>query len=190
MIPGLIRFSPCILYANTMAHCNLYTFNDIENGKTRMHSSRMRTARSLPYGGLLDKDPPPEQRPLDRDPSPSGPGQRPPGQRLPRPTLDRDPPWTETPLWIKRLWKHYLRKLRSAGSNKEQDFVHQRNTDFTQHFGNSFGKSFFFWGWLCVILLSISGNGYLEAILFQQLKCAIVSVFQESECLMIRYGRN
>ena len=90
-----------------------------------MHSSRMRTARSLPYGGFclvvsvwglsltettLDRDHP-GQRP---------PGQRPPGQRPPlteiplldrdlldrdpsrqRPPgqrpLDRDPLWTETP---------------------------------------------------------------------------------------------
>ena len=117
----------------------------------------------------LDKDP------LDRD--------------------SRDPPWTEThpgqrPPCGQTPVKTLPSQTSFAGSNKEQDFVHQRNTDFTQHFGNSFGKSFFFWGWLCVILLSISGNGYLEAILFQQLKCAIVSVFQESECLMIRYGRN
>ena len=43
---------------------------------TRMHSSRMRTARTLPYGCLPDRDP----LPLDRD----HPGQR-------------HPPWTETP---------------------------------------------------------------------------------------------
>ena len=64
-----------------------------------MYSSRMRTARSLPYGGglpnrdPLDRDPPGQRPPLDRDPLP--PGQRPPGtqttprtentgQRLPR----------------------------------------------------------------------------------------------------------
>ena len=52
-----------------------------------MHSSRMRTARTLLYEGLPDRDPP-----LDRDP-PSG--QRPPGQRptpYRDPSLDRDPP--------------------------------------------------------------------------------------------------
>ena len=51
-----------------------------------MHSSRMRTAHSLPYmGGLPDRDPQTET-PLDRDPPP--PGQRPLRQR---------PPWTKTP---------------------------------------------------------------------------------------------
>ena len=51
-----------------------------------MHSSRMRTARSLLYGGLPDRDTP-GQRPLDRDS---------PGQETP---LDRDPlSGTETPL--------------------------------------------------------------------------------------------
>ena len=70
-----------------------------------MHSSRMRTARSLPYGEVsmtenprtethLDRDPPGQRPPLlDRDPPP--PGQRsPPGQRLPR----QRPLWTNTPL--------------------------------------------------------------------------------------------
>ena len=95
---------------------------------TRMHSSRMRTARALPYGESpwqrpppwigtpsLDRDPLPGQRTppwtetplpgqrppfLDRDP----PGKRPPGQRPPRqrPPRQRPPqteiPWTETPL--------------------------------------------------------------------------------------------
>ena len=54
---------------------------------TRMHFSRMRTARSLPHGGLHDRDPldrdPPDRNPPDRDPP------------------DRDPwtetSWTETP---------------------------------------------------------------------------------------------
>ena len=73
---------------------------------TRMHSSRMRTARSLPYrGGLHDRDP------LDRDPSPrerppgqKPPRQRPPGQRYPRqrpPGLrlpGMETPWTGTDL--------------------------------------------------------------------------------------------
>ena len=85
----------------------------------------MRTARTLPYGDLPDRDPldidplnrpqratsqtetPQTETPLDRNPF----RQRcswtetPPRQR---------PPWTETPLpWThKHLWKHYLRKLR------------------------------------------------------------------------------
>ena len=50
-----------------------------------MHSSRMRTARTLPYGGFPDRDPP---------------GQRPPWTETP---LDRDtpgqrPPWTKNPV--------------------------------------------------------------------------------------------
>ena len=66
---------------------------------TRMHSSRMRTSRTLPYRrGLPDRDPPGQRPPLDRDP---------PGQRAPLETPwtenpHRDPPrqrtpWTETP---------------------------------------------------------------------------------------------
>ena len=72
---------------------------------TRMHSSRMRTARTLPYSrGLPGRDPlrqrPPGQRtPPQRTPPPDReplrqrpPGQRPPGQRTPTETpLDRDP---------------------------------------------------------------------------------------------------
>ena len=66
-----------------------------------MHSSRMRTAHSLLYGGLADRDPPgkrpPGQRPhpwtetppLDRDPTP---GQRPHRDPTDRDPLDRDPP--------------------------------------------------------------------------------------------------
>ena len=57
--------------------------------KKRMHSSRMRTARMLPYWDFLpDRDPPEQRPPLDRDP----PGQRPPGQRLPG---QRPPMWTD-----------------------------------------------------------------------------------------------
>ena len=78
--------------------------------KTRMHSSRMRTTRSLPYWGVSLT-----QTPLDRDP----PGQRPSPEQRPlwqRPPLDRTPPWTESPLdrdqplpWTDRcLWKYYL----------------------------------------------------------------------------------
>ena len=33
-----------------------------------MHSSRMSTARTLPYGGLPDRDPPWRETLLDRDP--------------------------------------------------------------------------------------------------------------------------
>ena len=43
------------------------------HAETRMHSSRMHTVLSLPYGGLPDREPP---------------GRDPPGQR---------PPWTDTP---------------------------------------------------------------------------------------------
>ena len=46
---------------------------------TRMHSSRMRTTRSLPYRG---------GSPPDRDPLSTIPG---------RMSPDRDPPWTESP---------------------------------------------------------------------------------------------
>ena len=103
------------------------------NLPTRMHSSRMRTTHSLPYGGLPDRDPLPGQRPLDRDPPPGqrthpldrdpSPGQRsttwteihhldrdpPPGQRSPWAETPRQrPPWTETPLdrdpWTETLW--------------------------------------------------------------------------------------
>ena len=60
----------------------------------RMHSSRMRTGLSLPYGGVSVTETPPRQRhpgqrspwtetPLDRD----HPGQKPPGQRPPTETL-------------------------------------------------------------------------------------------------------
>ena len=45
--------------------------------KTRMHSSRMPTARTLPYGGLPDRDPP---------------GQRPPWTKIPPPRTERPPP--------------------------------------------------------------------------------------------------
>ena len=94
------------------------TFNNgQEISKTRMHSSRIRTTRSLQYGGPpnrdpLDRDPlheqrppgqrPPGQRPLDRDPDRDPTGQRPPRWRLPwmenpfgqrlRPPLDRQTP--------------------------------------------------------------------------------------------------
>ena len=77
-----------------------------------MHSSRMRTTRALPYGGLcpgvnltetpLQRPPTPQTETplteihLDKDPQKRPLGQRPPllGQRLP---WDRDSPGTETP---------------------------------------------------------------------------------------------
>ena len=75
--------------------------------KTTMHSSRMRTARLLPYrgwglcpGGLRNKDPPGQRLPpLDRDPSDRDPNTETP-HRDPLWTetlLDRDSHWTETP---------------------------------------------------------------------------------------------
>ena len=55
-----------------------------------MHSSRMRTARSLPYGGVVSVTETPQ---TDRDPP----------QQTETPPTDRDP-WTETetPLWTDR----------------------------------------------------------------------------------------
>ena len=63
-----------------------------------MHSSRMRTARTLPYGGL-----PPTKTPLRQRP----PWTRPPPLDRPTPwtethTLHRDLPWAETP-WTETL---------------------------------------------------------------------------------------
>ena len=70
---------------------------------TRMHSSRMRTTRTLPYGGgFPDRPPSPGQSPppgqslpFNREP----PGQRPLEQRRPpdRAPPGQSPPWTETP---------------------------------------------------------------------------------------------
>ena len=78
----------------------------------RMHSSRMRTARMLPYGegGLSDRDPP-GQKLLDKDPQTETPwtenpldkdhpGQGPPRTKAPsgqRPLLDRDRPGQRHP---------------------------------------------------------------------------------------------
>ena len=50
----------------------------LKQDRTRLHSSRVRTARSLPYGGFRDRDPPTWTE------APPTPGQRPP--------LDRDLP--------------------------------------------------------------------------------------------------
>ena len=83
-----------------------------------MHSSRMRTARTLPYGDPLDRDLPPQRPPWTETPwtvttwtvSPSGqrtpwtedptPRQRLPWTESPQTEthLDRDSPWTVTPL--------------------------------------------------------------------------------------------
>ena len=78
----------------------IYILNGYTHYVTRMHSSRMRTARSLPYlwgslsGGLPGQRPwtetprtetPRTETPPDRDP----PGQRPPRTETPP---DRDPP--------------------------------------------------------------------------------------------------
>ena len=73
----------------------------IDKMLTRMHSSRMRTADSLPYEGVfltetpLDR-PPRDRDPLDRNPLDGKPcGQRPPWTEIP---LDRDTPRDPTPL--------------------------------------------------------------------------------------------
>ena len=68
--------------------------------ETRMHSSRMRTARSLPYrGGLnrnwMDRDSPAQRPPLNRDPL----WKETPGPRCPDRKPQTETRWTETPLW-------------------------------------------------------------------------------------------
>ena len=74
-----------------------------------MHYSRMRTTHTLPYGGspsqklpwtetnVLDRDPPPGQRPPPPGQIPPPPGQRPPppGQRPPPPGQRPTPLWTD-----------------------------------------------------------------------------------------------
>ena len=87
-----------------------------------MHSSRIRTAGSVSYGGLPDRDSP-GQRPPDRDPmvkdppdrdplDRDSPGERPPGQR---PIPDRDlPPHEQNDTQVK---KHYLPANSFAGGN-------------------------------------------------------------------------
>ena len=56
----------------------------------------MRTAHSLPYRGLRDRDPPGQRPPpMDKDP----PGQRPHGQR---------PPWKETSHGQRPLDRQYV----------------------------------------------------------------------------------
>ena len=59
--------------------------------ETRMHSSRMRTVRSLPHGGLPNRDPPWTKTPLGRDPPKTDPPQKvTPWTEIP-PHLDKDP---------------------------------------------------------------------------------------------------
>ena len=76
----------------------VYVYGKMGPYYTRMQSSRMHTAHSLPYGGSLETPPTWTETPhLDRDPT------RPP---------DRDPLWTD-----RHLWKHNLRKLRLRAVN-------------------------------------------------------------------------
>ena len=75
----------CFTHENSLRFCMLLTFT------IRMHSSRMRTAHSGPYGLSSWPGPP---SPLVHRP----PGQRPPGQGPPgRDPLDRDPPEQKAP---------------------------------------------------------------------------------------------
>ena len=79
------------------------------NRKTRMHSSRMRTIRSSPYGGSLSGRPQTEtsqtKTTLDRD---LPPGQRSPWTKIPQqwPHGHR-PPWTLTPIEQRPPWKEH-----------------------------------------------------------------------------------
>ena len=77
---------------------------------TRMHSNRMRTARSLPYGGgSLDRDSTLDRDPLDRAP----PGQRPPQQR-------RIPPWKD-----KNTCGNITLPLTSFAGGKNDSYLYQ-----------------------------------------------------------------
>ena len=69
----------------------------------------MRTARSLPYGGVVSVT----ETPLDRDPPDRDPfdRQRPP-QQTETPGQRPRPPWTD-----RHLWKHNFRQTSFAGSN-------------------------------------------------------------------------
>ena len=120
----------------------------LKTTKTRIHSSRMLTARSLSYGGLPDRDPS---------------GQRPSGQDLPGETLwtetslDRGSPWQRPPaqrppdrdphtatlldraplsrlLTDRRLWKHYLRKLRLRAITRPVNVQIIQDKFFKLHF--------------------------------------------------------
>ena len=76
----------------------------------RMHSSGMCTARTLPYGGLYQRPPiqsppwtetPQIETPWTETPWTDKKTQRPSWTEIPQTEnpLDRDPPWTEIPLW-------------------------------------------------------------------------------------------
>ena len=60
-----------------------------------MHSSRMRTARSLPYRGVSLTDPPGQRPPS---------GQNPPSGQRPPPPVDRQTPVKLLPCLKLRLW--------------------------------------------------------------------------------------
>ena len=104
-----------LYFVNSGSHVNNLV---LKSNTTKMHSSRMRTTRSLPYGGSLSgevslTETPPGQRtpwtetplnkdPLDRDPRTEIPQTETPLSWTETPSLDRDPlPWTETPLFWK-----------------------------------------------------------------------------------------
>ena len=107
-----------LIFIRIVLHVSLESYNTW----TRIHSSRMRTVRSLPYEGSPWTETPwaettwteiswteIPQTEFPRTETP--PKQKPPGQRSPRQrTPEQRPPrvlWTH-----KHLWKHYLRKLR------------------------------------------------------------------------------
>ena len=109
------------LYWKAKCGCRKQTLTDTKLAiKTRMHSSRMRTARSSSHlGGVSTRHPPgtrppcnqtapPEQAPQDQEPL--GPGtppriRHPPGTRPPGagPPGTRHPPWTEWQTGVKIL---------------------------------------------------------------------------------------
>ena len=94
----------------------------------RMHSSRMRTARSLPCGGgggLPDRDPP--DRDLTRTETPQTenlpPGERPPHHVTCNVCWDRDPPPPPVNTMTQRCWHITLPQTSFAGGNKDVTFV-------------------------------------------------------------------
>ena len=57
------------IYVEIKVHVSILSVQDFKiNFEPRMYSSRMRTTRSLPYGGLPDRDPLNRDPPADRDP--------------------------------------------------------------------------------------------------------------------------
>ena len=115
--------------------------------KTRMHSSRIRTTRSLPYGGPPDRTPWKETpqtetpswtgTPLDRDPLNRDPGgQRPSGQGAPG---QRPPPKSD------RKWHHTERDIPPCGQTERggalyygEPWILEKHTSFfpiKRHFG-------------------------------------------------------